>query len=69
MKTSDIILLSLAAAFVIIGTHQTITLGITASYPIFMLSVVLLFWYKYRQIQRRAEDEKHPDQNNSQKRK
>jgi membrane protein implicated in regulation of membrane protease activity len=69
MKTSDIILLSLAAAFVIIGTHQTITLGITASYPIFMLSVVFLFWYKYRQIQRRAEEEKQPEQNKSQKRK
>lgn len=69
MKTSDIILLSLAAAFVIIGTHQTITVGITASYPIFMLSVVLLFWYKYRQIQRRTEEEKPSEQKKSPKRK
>ena len=69
MKTSDLILLSLAAAFVIVGTHQTMTLGITASYPIFMLSVVLLFWYKYRQIQRRTVEEKYPDQNKPQKRK
>ncbi|MFD2203903.1 hypothetical protein [Shivajiella indica] len=69
MKTGDIILLSLSAAFVIIGTHQTITLGITASYPIFMLSVVLLFWYKYRQIQRKAEEERPSDKNNPQKRK
>jgi len=69
MKTSDIILLSLSAAFVIIGTHQTITLGITASYPIFMLSVALLFWYKYRQIQRRMEEEEQQEQNKPQKRK
>jgi membrane protein implicated in regulation of membrane protease activity len=69
MKTSDIILLSLSAAFVIIGTHQTITLGITASYPILMLSVALLFWYKYRQIQRRTGEEKQQEQNKPQKRK
>lgn len=48
MKLTDIILLSLSAALVIVGTHLTITLGLTASYPVFMLSVVLLFWYRYR---------------------
>jgi membrane protein implicated in regulation of membrane protease activity len=69
MRTADIILLSLSAAFVIIGTHQTFTLGITASYPIFMLSVALLFWYKYRQIQRQTGEEKQSDHNKPQKRK
>ena len=49
MKQKDIVLLSLSAALVIIGSHQTFTAGITYSYPIFMLSVALLFWYKYRQ--------------------
>jgi uncharacterized membrane protein len=48
MKISNISILSLAAATVIIGTHQLITIGLIASYPIFMLSVALLFWYKYR---------------------
>ncbi|PSL04449.1 hypothetical protein [Cecembia rubra] len=62
MKVSNIALLSLSAAFVIIGTHQTITQGIVASYPIFMLAVVLLFWYKYRQNQRSGKDD---DQDNS----
>jgi hypothetical protein len=56
MKASDIILLSLSAAFVIIGTHQTITNGIVASYPIFMLAVVFLFWYKYRQNKRAGQE-------------
>jgi uncharacterized membrane protein len=51
MKNSNLALLSLAAAFVIIGTHQTITVGLIASYPIFMLAVVFLFWYKYRKNQ------------------
>lgn len=60
MKASGIILLSLSAAFVIIGTHQTITNGIVASYPIFMLAVVFLFWYKYRQNQRVGYEEE-PD--------
>lgn len=48
MKLLDIILLSLSAALVIIGTHLTITTGISLSYPVFMLAVVFLFWYRYR---------------------
>jgi len=56
MKISNIALLSLSAAFVIIGTHQTVVHGLLASYPIFMLAVALLFWYKYRQNQSAAED-------------
>jgi hypothetical protein len=48
MKLTDILLLSLSAALVIVGTHQTIVGGITFSYPIFMAAVALLFWYKYR---------------------
>ncbi|MGY6742604.1 MAG: hypothetical protein ACXIUQ_07710 [Cecembia sp.] len=56
MKISNIALLSLSAAFVIIGAHQTVVHGLLASYPIFMLAVALLFWYKYRQNQSTAED-------------
>ncbi|WP_373520549.1 hypothetical protein [Aquiflexum sp.] len=48
MKLADIILLSLSAAMVIIGTHLTITVGLTTSYPVFMFAVALLFWYRYR---------------------
>lgn len=48
MKLTDILLLSLSAALVIVGTHQTFVGGITYSYPIFMMAVALLFWYKYR---------------------
>jgi hypothetical protein len=61
MKASGIILLSLSAAFVIIGTHQTIKNGIVVSYPFIMLAVVFLFWYKYRQNQRAGQEEE-PDQ-------
>jgi hypothetical protein len=57
MRVSNLVLLSLSAAFVIIGTHQTITHGIVASYPIFMLAVILLFWYKYRQNQIAGEQD------------
>lgn len=48
MKLKDIILLSLSAAMVIVGTHLTITAGLLTSYPVFMLAVALIFWYRYR---------------------
>ncbi|EOZ92163.1 hypothetical protein A33Q_4256 [Indibacter alkaliphilus LW1] len=57
MKISNISILSLAAATVIIGTHQMITVGIIASYPIFMLSVALLFWYKFRKNKQKEQEE------------
>jgi hypothetical protein len=50
MKLTDIILLSLSAAFVVVGTHLTMTYGITASYPVFMASVGLILWYRYRKL-------------------
>ncbi|HLT07392.1 MAG TPA: hypothetical protein VK014_07675 [Cyclobacteriaceae bacterium] len=56
MRGIDIILLPLAAALVIIGAHVTWTQGIMASYPVFMLAVVLLLWFKFRKTQK-AEKE------------
>ena len=56
MKLLDIILLSLSAALVIVGTHLTITLGLTTSYPVFMFSVVLLFWYRFRKNNQLEKD-------------
>lgn len=69
MKINDIALLSLAAALVIIGTHQTITVGIVAAYPIFMLSLVLLFWYKFRQNKRREQEQESKSGKKENKRK
>lgn len=69
MKINDIALLSLAAALVIIGTHQTITVGIVAAYPIFMLSLVLLFWYKFRQNKRREQEQEEKSGKKENKRK
>jgi hypothetical protein len=43
MKLSDIILLSLAVGFLIIGIHQTMTLGIGQAYWALMLTMVLFF--------------------------
>lgn len=60
MKLTDIILLSLSAALVIVGTHLTITLGLTASYPVFMFSVVLLFWYRYRKNNQLLKEKSDP---------
>lgn len=52
MKGIDIVLLPLAAALVIVGAHVTWTQGVVVSYPIFMLAVALLLWYKYRKTQK-----------------
>ena len=56
MRLKDVILLSLSAALVIVGTHITMTQGIMFSYPIFMLAVTLLFWFKFRKARHLEEE-------------
>jgi Flp pilus assembly protein TadB len=48
MKLTDILILSLSLALVIVGIHQTLVNGIGASYAIFMFAVGLLFWFQLR---------------------
>ncbi|WP_162340955.1 hypothetical protein [Cyclobacterium salsum] len=55
MKLTSTILLSLAAAMVVIGAHLTMKAGIMASYPFFMFAVLLLFWHMYRRNQSEEE--------------
>ena len=43
MKLIDIILLSLAVAFLIIGIHQTMTLSLGKAYWALMLTMILFF--------------------------
>ncbi len=69
MKLKDVILLSLSAALVIIGTHITITQGITFSYPVFMFAVVLLFWFKYRKTKNIEQEAANPKPAQKNKRK
>jgi hypothetical protein len=57
MKLTETILFSLAVAFLIIGVHQTFTVGILQSYWIFMLSITLLLIFKF---QRNKSVEKQP---------
>jgi uncharacterized membrane protein len=64
MKLADILLLSLSAAMVIVGTHLTITVGLTASYPVFMFAVALLFWYRYRKNDQLVEEKKQSEPKN-----
>jgi type III secretory pathway component EscV len=59
MKISSAVLLSLAAALVVIGAHLTIKAGIVASYPLFMFAIVLLFWHMY---QRNKMEESKPEE-------
>jgi hypothetical protein len=43
MKLANIIVLSLAVAFIIIGVHQTMTLGLGKAYWALMLALVFFF--------------------------
>jgi hypothetical protein len=48
MKLADILLLSLAVVFTIIGIYEIMTLGIGRAYWSVMLAVILFFLYTYR---------------------
>ncbi len=48
MKLVDILILSLAAFFVIIAIYETMTMGIGQAYWLVMMAVMLFFIYTYR---------------------
>jgi len=48
MKLFDVLVLAAAVAFVIIGIHQTISLGFEKAYWAFMLVLILIFVYTLR---------------------
>jgi len=56
MKLFDIILLSLATGFLIIGIGQTIYGKFIESYWIFMLSAAALIWYNMRKKKQSSEE-------------
>jgi hypothetical protein len=51
MKLIDSLILSGALALIVIGLHQTWTVGVQGSYFIFMFAVGLLFWFQLRRNQ------------------
>jgi len=48
MKLPDVLLLSLAAAFIIIGIHQVMSVGFGNSYWALMLALLFFFLYNLR---------------------
>jgi hypothetical protein len=48
MKLPEVIILSLAVVFLIIGIDQIITLGFASAYWAFMLTLILLFIFNLR---------------------
>jgi hypothetical protein len=44
----DVLLLSLAVVFIIVGIYEVMTVGIGHAYWAIMLSVILFFLYIYR---------------------
>jgi hypothetical protein len=48
MKLVDVLVLSVAVAFLIIGIHQTVTLGFEKAYWALMLALVLYFVHTLR---------------------
>ncbi len=72
MKKLDSILFFLALGLFPIGIHQSIVLGISQAYWIFMLCLALLFLYGYRKNQGEnpmPKDDKGKRKNKSNKRK
>jgi hypothetical protein len=53
MKLPDILLLSLAVVFVIIGVHQIMTVGFGNAYWAIMLSLLFLFLFNLRKRRQR----------------
>lgn len=69
MKIGDVLILSLALALVVIGVHQSMTVGVGGSYPIFMFAVALLFWFQLRRNKiLRTDDEPSAKQKKKKKR-
>lgn len=66
MKLTDVLILSLALAFSIIGVHQSMTVGIGGSYFIFMFAAGLLFWFQFRR-NKALSAEKQPPTKSKQK--
>ena len=60
MKLAKNIILYLSAAFLIIGIHQTITLGFDVSYWIFMLTISMFLLYRLIGSADKGKKEKKP---------
>ncbi|MFL0683749.1 hypothetical protein CLV31_10277 [Algoriphagus aquaeductus] len=69
MKLTEVLILSLSLAFIVIGIHQTLTQGIGASYAIFMFAVGLLFWFQLRRSQPQAPEKEVPQKSIKSKKK
>lgn len=68
MKLARNIVLALSAVFMIIGIHQTITLGFEVSYWIFMLSLSMFFLYKLMgNVEKPGKDKKRKREVKSEK--
>jgi hypothetical protein len=48
MKLVDVVLLSLAVGFIIIGIHQIMTVGFEKAYWALMLALILFFIFNLR---------------------
>ncbi|HZY82420.1 MAG TPA: hypothetical protein VFE50_23000 [Cyclobacteriaceae bacterium] len=48
MKLWDTILLSLTAAFLVIGIYEVVTQDLSFAYPFLMLAIIFFFWFTYR---------------------
>jgi len=58
MKLSDILLLGLALAFIIIGIDQTIVLGFKHAYWAFMAALTLFFVFNMKKNKQKQEAQK-----------
>jgi len=67
MKLTDILLLGLSAAFLIIGADQTIAYGFKQSYWAFMLALVPFFIYTFRRSRKPVPEKGHEEPKSAKK--
>ncbi|HEY3401935.1 MAG TPA: hypothetical protein VGK59_01030 [Ohtaekwangia sp.] len=56
MKLADILILSLAVVFLIIGIHQTMVLGFEQAYWALMLTLILFFMLTLRRNKKKQNE-------------
>jgi len=69
MSTLQSIVLFMSLGLLIIGVHQTFTVGFYGSYWIFMLSVVLFLVYRMMKKENRSKSEEKEVETNKKKNK
>ena len=65
MNIKEVICLSLAVVFLVVGVWESIYIGFANAYPIFMLMFTMLCMFGYIRINKSVQNNANNTQNNS----